>query len=206
MGLKLTVLSWWTPSWIISKELDHVSQVTTNALISLLATYAPNNQIRTLNEKTKQSKTISTKRASMAAGHAELVQKLVDSVGQNEAIKLGRDSLFEVGKNLGMETRDKLGVGDDPKNLIKAARILYRVLGIDFRVDWSNETQAILIVDHCALAQHYSELTCQVLSATDEGVVRGIAPNASMTFKELITSGCPKCKANIEFTMEKLTK
>jgi len=108
--------------------------------------------------------------------------------------------LFNVGVNLGKKIRSKLGVGDKPKDLVSAAKILYRILGIEFHMGELNQTNAEAIIDRCALAQEYSKLTCEVLSATDEGVIKGLQPNANMQFKEYMTSGCPTCRAHIQFT------
>jgi len=199
MGLRLTILSWWTPRWIISKELDHVSLTTTMALKSLLAAYALEKQTQSIENKCRSSKTVEQKRASMAAEHASIVEALVTAIGREETLRLGREALFEVGKRLGLESRGKLGVGSNPKDLIKAATILYRVLGIEFNVELSDKNRATLVVDRCALSKHYSEFTCRVLSATDEGVVKGLDPHANMEFKEVLTSGCQKCRAQIEF-------
>ncbi len=200
MGLRLTILSWWTPTWVIGKELDNVFQATTTALKSLLADYSPEKPTQSVKEISQKSKkTVDQKRASMAVEHAALIEALATAIGREETLRLGREALFEVGKKLGMETRDKLGVSNDPKDLIKAATILYRVLGIEFRIEGSDMTRATLIVDHCALSRQYSEFTCRVLSATDEGVIRGLNPRANMEFKEVLTSGCRNCKAQIEF-------
>jgi len=198
MGLKLTILSWWTPKWVISRELDHVSQVTTAALRSLLASYALEKRSGVI-DGSQQSKTLEQKRTDMAKQHVALVEALASALGREKALELGREALFEVGKNLGIESRAKLGVGNNPKDLIKAAKILYRVLGIDFVVETSENTRATLVVSRCALSQQYSEFTCRILSATDEGVVKGLEPYASMAFKEVLTSGCGNCRAQIEF-------
>ena len=138
----------------------------------------------------------------MAQIHTELVQKLVAALGQNEAVKLGREALFSVGQNLGEQTRSKLGVGDNPKDITRAAKILYRVLGIEFRLEWINNSSAKAIINRCALAEHYSKLTCEVLSATDEGVIKGLQPNVKMQFKEYMTSGCTNCRADIHFNQK----
>jgi hypothetical protein len=198
MGLRLRVLCRWTPNWVLSRELDHVSRVTADALKSLIATYAPNNLTQNGNV-THSSKTVEEKRSLMAAEHAMLVEALATAIGREETLQLAREVLFKVGQNLGMESRGKLGVGSDPKDLIRAATILYRVIGIEFNIESSDRTRATLVVDRCALSQHYSELTCKVLSATDEGVVKGLNPHVNMVFKEVLTSGCPKCRAQIEF-------
>ena len=198
MGLRLKILSWWTPTWVISRELDNVFQVTTMALKSLLAAHALEIQTKGSEEK-GVPKSVEQKRASMAAEHAMLVEALANAIGFEEALRLGREALFGVGKQLGMASRGKLGVGSNPKDLIKAATILYRVLGIEFKIERSDKTRATLIVHRCALSQYYSEFTCKVLSATDEGVVKGLNPHVNMAFAEVLTSGCQNCRAQIEF-------
>lgn len=202
MSLRLVVLSWWTPKYIIRRELDHVSDLTTAALTSLLATHAPAPLVEIAREDVRPSRTIEEKRTTMAKKHTTLVKVLEDATGRARAIEMGREALFEVGKKLGKEARDKLGVGDEPRDLIRAARIMYRVLGITFEVEQISSANAKLIVDRCALSKGYSELTCLVLSATDEGVVRGLNPGAQMRFEERMTSGCAKCVATVQFNRE----
>jgi len=80
-----------------------------------------------------------------------------------------------------------------------AARAMYRVLGIRFTFSGEGGEHRIEI-QRCALSKHYSEFTCTVLSAIDEGVVRGLNPKASMSFKRKITSGYPTCMAHITIT------
>ncbi len=111
---------------------------------------------------------------------------------------------FWLGKNLGKQTRSKLGVSDNPKDLIKAAKILYRVLGIEFHLEWIDNSNATAIITKCALAEQYSKLTCEVLSATDEGVINGLQPKVTMKFKEYMTSGCKNCKADIQFNEKEI--
>ena len=206
MGFRLAILSWWTPNYIIRRELDHVSDLTTDTLENLLETSASVNPAKIAEAKVQLSINVEEKRSQMAKEHAKLVEALVVAIGRDEALKQGRAALFEVGRNLGEETRDRLKIGDNPKDLIKAAKILYRVLGIAFGVEWLGETRANLIVDRCALAKEYSELTCLVLSAADEGVIKGLNPRASMMFRERITSGCRTCKAIIEFSREEAVR
>jgi hypothetical protein len=75
---------------------------------------------------------------------------------------------------------------------------MYHVLGITFNVEWLGPNQALLTVDRCALAKNYSKLTCEVLSATDEGVVNGLNSNIIMKFEKMITDGCKVCTAKID--------
>ena len=135
----------------------------------------------------------------MATRHRELVEELEAALGHEEAVRLGREALFGVGESLGKRTRQMLGVGDNPRDLTQAAEILYRVLGIKFHLNWLGDSSAELIVDECALAKQYTKLTCEVLCATDEGVIKGLQPNCSMKFKMYMTGGCEKCHADITF-------
>ncbi len=66
---------------------------------------------------------------------------------------MGREALFKVGIQLGRKNRERLGVGDSPRDLVKAAKIMYRVLGIDFSVEWLGPEQGILTVDRCAFSK-----------------------------------------------------
>jgi hypothetical protein len=198
MGLRLLILAQWTPNYIIRRELTNVSQQTTQALKALLATYAPKEPVDTADQKPPTS--ICEQRARMAQTHAKMVETLESAVGTKRAVALGREALFSVGLNLGKQTSTKLGVGDSPKDLIRASKILYRILGIEFHMGEFNDTKAEAIIDRCALALQYSKLTCEVLSATDEGVIKGLYPNAEMHFEKYMTSGCPTCVARIQFT------
>lgn len=201
MNLKLAVLSRWTPKYVIRRELNHISELTNASLISVLRTHAPDAPLKQV-DQVRPSRTIEEERAAMARKHTILVDALVDAVGRDRAVELGRNALFKVGKDLGVKTRRRLGLRDELGDLNRAAQVLYRVLGIESRIEQLENGDATLIVERCALAREYSELTCLVLSATDEGVVRGLHSEACMRFKERMTSGCPRCIAAIEFKRE----
>jgi hypothetical protein len=203
VGLRLLILSWWTPKYIIRKELENISDRTTKALKDLIPKHAIK-KVDTTSQKQQPPTSIQEQRAAMAQTHAKLVETLEATVGHEDAIKLAREALFSVGQNVGEQTRSKLGVGDNPKDLTKAAKILYRVLGIDFHLEWLDDSNATAIIDRCALAEQYSKLTCEVLSATDEGVIKGLQPNVTMKFKEYMTSGCQNCRADIHFNEKEI--
>ncbi len=198
MGLRLAFLYFWTPSYVIRRELRNLSDQTNAALRSLLATYAPKQQIPQ-NDPLLISKGVKARRAAMAQMHAQMVDALASSIGRDRAVSLGREALFAVGVDLGRRTRRKLGVGENPNDLIKASKILYRILCIGFHIEWQDQANAVAVIERCALADQYSKLTCEVLSATDEGVIAGLQPNVTMKFTQYITGGCQNCKAQLEF-------
>lgn len=197
MGIRLLFLSLWTPRPLIRRELANVSDLTTTALKAIVAQYAP--QEIGVYQNLKATGSIEDVRSNMAKVHADLVETLQATLGHDEAVKLSREALFSVGKKLGEETKIKLGVGDNPSDLARAARVLYRVLGISFRLKWIDSSNAQAIIERCALANQYSKLTCEVLSATDEGVINGLQPNVTMKFREYLTSGCKNCIADLHF-------
>ncbi len=205
MGLRLSLLYWWTPNYIIQRELTNLSNKTTETLRALLAVHAPQ-QKDPVTDQLQTTKSIEKQRANMAQTHARLVEALEAAVGHEKAVALGKESLFAVGVELGKQTRNKLGVGENPNDLIKASKILYRVLGIDFHIEWFDESNAVAVIERCALAEQYSKLTCEVLSATDEGVIKGLQPNVTMKFKEYITGGCNNCRASLHFDQKENPK
>jgi hypothetical protein len=204
MGLRLLVLGWWTPKYLIRRELKNIYTQTTAALKALLPKNTAKQDDGYQNQPLAAS--IQQQRAAMAQTQAKLVEALEAAVGREEAVKRGRETLFLVGQSIGKQTRDRLGVGDNPKDLVKAAKILYRVLGIEFHLEWVDDTNAQAIIDRCALAQQYSALTCEVLSATDEGVINGLQPNVTMKFNKYLTSGCKNCTAAIHFNAKEATQ
>ncbi len=193
MGLKLTFLDWWTPKQVLYQELNRVATLTTDALKEVIKS---NTSININGEEPALTGNMDERRAAMAQRHVALVEALVEAVGKERAVLMGREALFKVGKQLGAEARRRLGV-QTPYDLPKAANILYRVLGIEFDVRWIDKTTAALTVHRCALAKEYSELTCQLLCAADEGVISGLVPNAKMHFEDKLTGGCQTCTAKI---------
>ncbi|MCW4030715.1 MAG: hypothetical protein NWE92_13855 [Candidatus Bathyarchaeota archaeon] len=193
MGLRLTLLDWWTPNWVINRELARMDSKTTIALKELIKNNTP---LSVEAAEPPMVGNLPERRNAMAKRHKELVQKLAGAIGKDQAILLGRKTLFKVGQELGAETRRRLGV-KNANDLVKAANIMYRVLGIEFHAHWVSKYHAVVTVNRCALAAVYSELTCQVLSAADEGVVNGLVPTVTMHFKEMLTGGCNSCHAEI---------
>ena len=197
MSLRLLLAAHWLPQAVLRRELDEVARRTTGALDELLQQYAPEMLPQIRSADAPMIGTLDQRRAAMAAAHQARVAALLDRLGPQEAIRLGREALFRVGLGLGQEARRRLGVGRGVGDVLRAARVLYPVLGIHFRVQWHGGGQATLHVRRCALAAHYSEMACVVLSAADEGVVQGLCPGMSMAFAEYMTAGAPGCRAHL---------
>jgi len=206
MGLRLSILSWWTPGWFLKKSLDELADSTINGLEKVLnERYTSGNKTKNLNEsynppgsKKALKGDLDGKRREMAVAHNELVETLIKTMGPDKAISRGREAMFQEGLLLGRRFKKLLGVGDNLEDLITAARIMYTVLGIDFVVGENGNDEMVMVVNHCSLANNYNSNTCRILSAADEGVVQGLNPNIQMKFVKRITQGHDHCLASLK--------
>lgn len=198
MGLRLRLAAAWTPEATLARALDRVRELTVGGLDTLLAERAPGALERIKGEEAPHTGPgLGPRRAAMAQAHTARVEALIEAVGRDEALRLGRAAMREVGVRLGEEARARLGAGGSVDDLVRAARVMYRILGIDFRVERSSPDRAVMRVSRCALSDWYTEEACLVLSAADEGVVRGLNPDMAMAFSSRITCGAPECEAEI---------
>lgn len=192
MSIRLKIASFWLPDFILKRELDNVAMKTIGGLDDLLKQYVPGIVI---NEEVLRG-SLEERRSIMANAHNKRVKRLIQELGHEKAVKIGRNVLFEVGYKLGQEARRKLGARNSFEDLELAARILYKVLGIEFKIE-NKDVNMIMVVNRCFLSKYYSPESCMILSAADEGVVRGLNENMGMQFKERITEGAHECIACI---------
>jgi len=198
VGLRLRLAAAWTPEATLLGELDRVKELTVRGLDGLLAQHAPGTLEGIGGEDAPPAgPRLVRRRAAMAQAHTARVEALIGAVGRDKAVELGRAAMHEVGVRLGRDARARLGVGGSVDDLVRAARVMYRVLGIDFRVERPSPDRAVLRVSRCALSDWYTEEACLVLSAADEGVVRGLNPDIALTFKDRISCGAAECEAEI---------
>jgi len=197
MSLMIRLAYWWTPAPALARMLDRMAEVTTDALDGLMDRYAPGDPATLIASRGKPNGNLKARRSAMAAAHDARVTALVNAIGRERAIAAGREALFAAGETLGREARARLGAGDSAADLERAARILYRALGIHFEIEKGERGTMVMRVDRCALAEHYSAETCEVLSAADEGVMHGLNPAMRMRFEKKMTCGHPVCLARI---------
>lgn len=193
MGIKLRILSAWTPQFIIKQELEGTTSITNNYLDQLIVDHGGSPP-----KKIDLKGNLEDRRKQMAIGHNMRVKILIDILGEPLAIAEGKKKMFEAGLVLGQHARKVLGVRDSIDDTLKAAKILYRVLGIDFFTEISKNA-IILWVNSCALSNYYTPNTCCILSYADKGVLKGLNGNMDLEFVEKITSGSKRCKGCISF-------
>jgi hypothetical protein len=205
MSIKLRILSMWLPKFISIKELEKTSNLTNKCLERLLKEFCPDLFGGLGDENQVLKGNLEERRIMMAVGHNIRVKILIKCLGKEKAIEKGREEMFKTGFNLGVKARKRLGVGENIYDVVKAARILYSILGIEFTVE-NTGRYMVLKVKRCALADHYSPETCIIMSAADEGVLRGLNDNMGLKFVERISEGAEECTACINLKQIEMIK
>ena len=210
MSIRLKIASLWLPDFILKKELDNVAKNTIDGLNDVMKKYIPWRMEEIIKEDevlvgarrrifgltNYKFVSLEERRAIIAKAHNNRVKILIEELGYENAVQIARKSMYNIGYQLGQEARRKLGVGNDFKDLELAAGILYKVLGIEFKLE-NKGGNIVMTVNRCALSKYYSPEACVILSAADGGVVRCLNENISMEFKERITEGASECIACI---------
>ena len=195
MSIRLRLVSLYFGRSAQRSNLLAVEQITNSALDSVLKQNVSGYKAPPLDSVGKDVEAI---RHRMARGHMERIKVLTDAVGKEKGTELARTALFDAGKALGENARSRLGVKDTNEDLEMAAKLIYRILGIDIEMTFDG-AQGQMRVTRCALAKEYDEEACVVMSATDEGMISGLSGRATMRFKDRIPGGAPCCTARIEF-------
>ena len=197
MNRSVACASFFLPPWISRRELARIARATTAALDALLAQRAPESLDAIRRDERVPSRGLAGRRAAMAQAHNARIAALCGVCGE-DGIRLARQALFRVGVELGQEARHALKVRNTERDLLAAARLLYRILGIRFRAESRGQNRALVSIDRCALSSVYSPEACLALSAVDEGVVAGLHPGARLRFAERMTEGKATCQAWLE--------
>jgi hypothetical protein len=104
------------------------------------------------------------------------------------------ERLRNAGFSFGAGLRRELGIRSR-SDVMEAARLLYRFIGIDFR----GEADGRIVIRRCLFSGFYSPEACLLMSALDDGVVAGLAGGGSLVFTGRITGGGPACEARFFF-------
>jgi hypothetical protein len=195
MSLKLRLASIWLPSFLIKKELERVAEVTMGCLDQLLLKYKPDIMETISRDDLPMDGNLDDRRRIMANAHNIRIESLIEAMGYENAVNIGRKYLFKAGLKLGRDARERLTVNDSLPDLLRAARVLYQVLGIEFEIEYGDEIT--IIINKCCLSNYYTPETCRILSAADEGVVQGLNENIRMKFTQRMTDGPSECLACI---------
>lgn len=100
--------------------------------------------------------------------------------------------LYEEALRFGGEIRGELRVAGRDE-VMAAARILYRGLGIDLR----GGPDGGIVIERCAFSRVYSPGVCRLVSSLDAGVLAGLQGGGRLEFTERLTEGAACCRARL---------
>lgn len=127
--------------------------------------------------------------------YAEFSRALADrALGRPEELEAVGRRLFDEAERLGREIRAELRVAS-PREVMAAARILYRGLDIDL----SGEPGGAIVVRRCSFSRTYTAGVCRLISRLDAGLLAGLAGGGELEFTERLTEGAGCCRATFSF-------
>ena len=90
-------------------------------------------------------------------------------ISRGEDVALVKKRLHDGAFGIGRKIRNKLRIrsGEDA---LKAARLLYRRIGIDFLCSKADE----VLIRRCYFSHYYSCEVCWIISSLDEGLIAGL--------------------------------
>jgi hypothetical protein len=109
---------------------------------------------------------------------------------QDERIFIIQERLFQRAYEYGTLWRKRFGI-TTMNEAMKAGKILYRAIGIDFR----GTEQGVIEIGKCFFSKYYSPATCKLISSLDAGILAGLTGGGKLTFSQRITEGSASCKA-----------
>ena len=112
------------------------------------------------------------------------------------AIKSGDDlqdlkkRLYQNAYQLGQKFRKRFRI-KNIDDVMAVSRVIYRVIGIDFR----GNAQGEIIINRCFFSKVYSSEVCKIISGLDEGILAGLSDGGKLNFSHRITDGERFCQA-----------
>lgn len=176
MGIALMLSELYVPEFIKKPMLLRLFQVTAEAFRvnpPLLNNLSYKECLRTYAEFTQDQ-----------------AQKLIDQGN----IQAESSRLFENASRLGLEFRERFHVRKI-QEVMRAGRILYRQIGIDFHGEHSGD----IVVRSCYFSAYYSVGICQMISSLDAGLLSGLSNGGQLRFSSRITGGASCCQAYLDF-------
>ncbi|HSA95014.1 MAG TPA: hypothetical protein VLJ16_03105 [Acidobacteriota bacterium] len=123
--------------------------------------------------------------------YAEFSRAMAElALSRRDGLEAVERRLFEGAERLGREIAGELRIAT-PREVMAAARVLYRGLEIDLAGRPSGE----IVVRRCSFSREYSPEVCRLMSRLDAGVLSGLAGGGELVFTERLTEGAGCCRA-----------
>jgi hypothetical protein len=129
-------------------------------------------------------------------GYAKWTREQADRISPDPGLESRvKARLGELAAEFGRGLRKDLGV-KTRADVMRAGRLLYGLLRIDFRGD----PQGGITISRCFFSEYYNPRTCAIVAALDEGILAGLAGGGALRFRRRITEGEDACRARFEFS------
>jgi hypothetical protein len=177
MSLRLRLAELYTPRFVRKKKILELFGLTAQALgapVPSLSGYSDESVLRAY--------------ARFTRDHA--AARLEPAVRVEELKTDLYDRAFKFGSGLRRALRLS-----KPGDVMRAARFLYRFIGIEFR----GHPDGTIVIRRCAFSDYYSAPVCALVSSLDEGVLAGLAGGGRLAFAKRITEGNDRCLATFTF-------
>ena len=176
MNLRLMAAEIWVPRHLRDRNFRRLFALTAQAF----ETEIPGLDGLSFAAARREYARFTTEQVERRSGDAAAGIRMKDRLGES-ALAFGRDLRRELGVRSAAE-------------VMRAARILYRLLVIDFQGSASGG----IVIRKCFFAGAYTPQTCAFISALDAGILAGLAGGGRLEFFERITEGRPCCLARFE--------
>lgn len=134
-------------------------------------------------------------RTAMLQKYARFTKEQAEkALRKSQDADAARARMFQTAHELGHQTGKSLNISTR-EEFMAAARILYRILGIDFRGNAGGD----ITVRKCFFSKFYSPQVCRLISALDEGILAGLAGGGMLEFTQRLTEGKDGCRARFIF-------
>jgi hypothetical protein len=179
VNLFFRAAQWYVPAFLKKKELTKLFNITAESF----GCAAPSISRLSFDDSLVQ--------------YAQFTQMLAEQAqSKSSHLENIQDQLYRRSYELGDEYRKKFHILTLTEAM-DACRILYRILGIDFR----STTNGKIEIRSCYFSTYYSVSICRLISFLDAGLMAGLSGGGRLIISQRITEGYHCCRA--EFVMEK---
>jgi hypothetical protein len=131
----------------------------------------------------------------LLARYAEFSKEEAEkAIGKGDGLGEIKQRLFENARLLGQKFKARYRLGT-LKDAFGMARVLFRILRIDFQGNPSGE----IVVRRCFFSSRFSKEVCSIVSSFDEGLLAGLSGGAVLTSFERTADCSSCCKARFVF-------
>ena len=173
MNLAGQMLQWYAPAFVRRRALQELFGITADAF-----------GVAIPDAKGGSADELLARYASFTVEHATALLQ------SGKDLAPIRQQLFDSAYAMGTRLRRVLGVASTA-DALAAARLVYRLLRIDFRPTHGGEIE----IRQCYFSRFYTASVCELISALDSGLLAGLSGGGRLEFRQRLTQGAALCIA-----------